>query len=203
MRAVAGETLHLPADEPFSIAAPRTSETPALGGTAKADADVTGPDSAQAAADVHDAGTALGSFQLGHALTNDTERQADYDFTVRFRYSFEDSATPPSGYPDAAVGVNLYARDGHNRLLREETVLTHTTEKGAGAGSSDVSRQFTLTLGPGQTVSVFVAGQVKVEIRAGRSARGALKIAEMRMDVVTRPAPEVPTSAPTTRGGGS
>jgi hypothetical protein len=189
-----GKAMCLPDSGPFSIALPKVTHEAGLEGTADSGASAEGSGTAMATATVTQAGTAVGSFQLGHAFENDTDQQNDVDFTVRFHYAFDAAATPESGHPDADVGLKLYARDERGRLLRDQTLLTHSTESGPAAGESDQSRQFTLTLGPGESVSVFVAGQVKIEIREGRSAHGSLKLTNLQMEVTRRPAPAVGSS---------
>lgn len=82
-------------------------------------------------------------------------------------------------------------RGGRGRLLRDLTLLMHSTESGGASRESDETLRFTLTLGPGESASVFLAGQVQIEIRAGRSARGSLKLTDLRMEVTSRPAPAV------------
>ena len=191
---VEGDTLRLPEQEAFSIALPQTSEKAGLDGTAEADADATQAGTAAAAAAVTNSGTVLGSFQLGHAFKNDVERQTDFDFDLRFHYEFEIAATPETSYPDAQVGLKLYARGSRGRLLRDLTLFEHSTENGSTVRKSDETLHFTVTLGPGEAVNVFLAGQVRIEIREGRSARGSLKLSDLRMDVTTRPAPAVKSS---------
>lgn len=187
--AAAGTTLRLPQDKAFSIALPSANREPGLGGTAEADADATGAGTAEASAAIADSGTAAGLFQLGHSFENDTSRQADFKFTVRYHYAFEAAATPESGYPDAVVGLKLYARGQRGRLLQDLSLIQHSTDSGSLERAGEEALHFTLTLGPDEVVTVFLAGQVKVEIREGRSAHGALKLRDVQMEVVTKPAP--------------
>ena len=186
-----GDSLRLPRDASFSIVLPQASKKPGLDGTAEADAEATGAGDAMATVAVTHSGEALGLFQLGHAFKNDTDRQVDLEVAVQLNYSFEATADPESGYPDATVGLRLYARDVHGRMLRDLEFVEHSTENGPAASKGDEQARFTLTLGPGQAVDVFVAGQAKAEIRAGRSATGSLKLSDLQMEVTTRPAPPV------------
>jgi len=189
-----GSAVRLPEGKPFAIAVPQASKKPGLEGTAEADARASGSGTADASATISFSGTAEGSFQLGDAFENDTPRQTDFDFTVRFHYAFEAEAHPASAYPDATVGLNLYARDGRGRLLRELKLIDYSTEHGPARGESHEDRQFTLTLGPGESVNVFLAGRVRVDIREGRSAHGSLRLTGLQMEVATRPAPDVAPS---------
>lgn len=182
-------TLHLPADAAFNIALPSSTRRPGLGGTASADAEAHADGRAAASAAVSESGQAQGLFQLGHALANDGERQMDCDLEVRFRYRFEVGQEPALNLPDAEVGLRLYARDSRGRLLRDLVLVEHTTEHGAALREADEHSRFTLTLSPGQTVNVFLAGQVRVEIEHGRSASGSLDVSGLTIDVTTRPAP--------------
>jgi hypothetical protein len=194
VRATEGTTLSLPQDKPLAIALAPTQETPGLDGTADADAHATKDGNADARAAVKNAGTATGGFQLGHALKNETERQVDFDFHVRFRYEYEAKAEPASGLPDATVALTLYGRTGRGRRLTELDLLQHSTGDGAVQRAADEDLHFTLTLGPGETVNVYLGGEVKVEVADGHSASGSLKVSALKMDIVTRPAPPVATT---------
>ncbi len=191
LRQAGPAVLRVPADQPFSIAVPQHTEKPGLDGTADADAQVTSAGTGTARAAVKESGLAEGLVQLGHSFQNSTELQSDFTFTVRFRGNLELHATPDSGFPDGTVGLKLYARDSHGRLLRDLTIVQQTTEGGATQRELNDNVQFTLTLAPAEAVSVFLAGQARAEIRAGRSAEAALSLQEVQIDVATRPAPPV------------
>jgi hypothetical protein len=193
---IEGAALHLPQDQPYNITLPKVTKEPRLEGTADADALAKPTGDGSASATVTNGGKAEGIFQIGHALTNATDRQADFEFRVRYNYEFEARATTELALPDASVGLRLYARSERGRLLRDLVLVQHTTENGAAQRSAGDSLTFTLTLAPGETVDVFVAGQAKIEVPDGRSASCALKITGLQMDVTTRPAPAVPASAP-------
>ncbi|MFH1747942.1 MAG: hypothetical protein ABIG44_12980 [Planctomycetota bacterium] len=191
---VEGTSFNLPELKPFSIALPSANKKAGLEGQVDADAVAAGNGTAEASASVTHGGTATGTFQLGHGFKNDTDRLTDFNFTIRFHYAFELSASPASGYPDAQVGLNLYARGPHGLLLREMTLVQHSTDLGAADREADETLHFTLALGPGDTAEVFLAGRVHSEIREGRSAEGMLKLSDVRMEVVTKPAPAVRTA---------
>lgn len=191
IRATTSTKIHLPREESFSITLPQASKQPGLDGQAEADADATGEGTAEATASVTNSGNALGLFQLGHAFENSTNRQIDFDFNVTFHYSFEANTSTESGFPDATVGLKLYARGQRGRLLRDMTIVEYSTENGPARRQAEERINFTLTLAPGETVSVFLAGQVRVEIRAGRSASGSLKLSDLQMEVSLQPVPAV------------
>ncbi len=193
---VGGTTLHLPQDQPFNITLPRVTKEPRLEATADADATAKPTGDGSASATVTNGGKAEGLFQIGHALTNATDRQTDFDFRVRCQYEFEARSTTELALPDASVGLRLYARSERGRLLRDLVLVQHTTENGAAQRTVGDSLTFTLTLAPGETIDVFVAGQAKVEVPDGRSASCSIKMTGLQMDVTTRPAPAVPASAP-------
>ncbi len=184
-------TLSLPQDKPFAIALAPTEELPGLGGTADADAHATKEGNADARAEVKNGGKATAGFQLGHALKNDSERQVDCDFKVRCRYEYQSQATPPSGVPDATVRLMLYARTARNLRLTELKLLEHSTDNGAVSEAATKELSFTLTLGPGETVNVYLGGEVKVDVADDHSAAGTLKVGDLTMDVVTHAAPPV------------
>jgi hypothetical protein len=184
-------TLRLPQDEPFSITLAPTRESPGLGGTAEADAHVSRDGNADAVARVDEGGSALARFQLGHAVKNESDRQMDLLVRLRCEYETEAEATPPGPLPDATVGLKLYARDGHNRLLRNIGMVDHSTEEGAASSKDRKDVEFTLTLGPRETLSVFLAGSVEIETRVGHSARGSIKLSGLEMQIETALAPPV------------
>lgn len=185
-------TLRFPQDRPFSIALPSASKQAGPDGTAQADASARADGTAQALAAVGNSGTAEGLFQLGQAFANDKEQQLDLDFSVRFHYEFAAEAKPALDLPDAVVGLKLYARDSRGRLVRDMLLVQHSTENGATEQQGDKTASFTLTLGPSESVNVFLAGQAKVDIREGRSASCSLKLSDLVIEVVTRLAPAVP-----------
>jgi hypothetical protein len=185
------KTLHIPQDEPFSIALPRASREPGLDGTAESDATAKPSGEAAVSAAVTKIGKAEGMFQLGHAFANDTDRQLDLEFSVVVHCEFEAREEPDEGLPDATVGLRLYARDQRGRLLRDLGLVDHTTEHGSTRQQADRTLGFKITLSPGGSVNVFLAGQTKVEIPAERSASAMLKVSGLRFDVAVKPAPAV------------
>jgi hypothetical protein len=187
----AGKTIRLPQDKPFSLIVNDSQQKAALDGSAEADAEAQRDGQAQASASVSDGGQARATFQLGHAFKNDTERQTDLHVTVRCDYEYE--AGPASRWGDATVGLKLYARDGRNRLLTSFSLVQHSTEDGAATSKDSKVMDFTLTLGPGESVNVFLGGQVEIDIDAGRSAHGSLKLSGLEMEVEPRPAAAVRT----------
>jgi hypothetical protein len=187
--------LVLPRDEKFSIALAPAEHRNGLDGVAQSDAKAARDGTAEAAADVTGSGTASAGFQLGHSFRNDTDRQTDFEFDVRLRYAYDASSDPPGGAPHATISLALYARDGRNRLLREQTLTSATTESGPVRRSTSDEVRFSVTLGPGESVSVYVAGRAAVAVSDGHSARGSLKIDGIEMEVSTRPAPAIRTAA--------
>jgi hypothetical protein len=190
-----GQVLRLPHDEPFSITLAPTQETPGLGGTAEADTQVSKKGNADAVARVENGGSALAQFQLGHALKNDSDRQMDLHVHLACDCQTEAEATPPGPLPDAKISLTLFARDNHNRLLRSINLAQHSTEEGAAASKDHAQRSFTLTLGPGESVNVFVAGSARVDTQDGHSARGSIKLSGLEMEIKTELAPPVQQAA--------
>lgn len=192
---VEGGAIRLPQDKPFSIALAPTQETPGLGGTAEADAHASKDGNADATARVENGGSALAGFQLGHAFENDSDRQMHLHVRVRCEYQTQAGALPSSALPDAQVTLKLYARDGRNRLLRELSLVAHSTDEGAASSTSRKNIEFDLTLGPRQSVSIFLAGSVEIETPDGRSAHGSIGLSGLEMDVRTEMAPPVRKAA--------
>lgn len=195
LRGEEGRTIRLPADEKFSIYRAPSQQDPGLGGSASADGHATPDGAADCRAQVDGGGEATATFQLGHAFANETDRQMDLDVALRFAYDYAVDASPPDAPVDARVGLKLYARDNRNRLLRNNELLAHAAERGAAERAGREDYRFSLTIGPGASVSVYIAGQSTVKADFGRSGRVALKVAGLEMDVTSRLAPPVQTAA--------
>lgn len=187
-------TISLPSPRAFSIVTRDASHHADLGGTAEADAHAVKDGSADATARVSRGGQATASFQLGDSFRNDTQRQMDLQVSVQLKYEFTTEAPPRTAPVEGTVGLKLYASDKAGRLTRNETLISHAVEDGATTRSGDSVLGFTLTLGPGDTANIFLAGQADVQADYGRSAACSLKISDVRMEVTTRPAPAVRTT---------
>ncbi len=186
-----------PGDEPFGIFHAESSRSAGLGSDAQSDAHASPEGTADASASIDNGGEASGTFQIGHALTNDGGRQIDLDVTVRFHYEYEAKASQTPARVDGGVGLKLYARDQRNRLLRNDDLVAYTLEQGDSAGSAEKEIRFSVPLGPSGTVSVFLAGQSRVSAEFGRSAACSLKVSGLKMSVTAHPAP--PASAAPSR----
>jgi len=191
LRATEGAHLCLPQDRAFSIAVPQVTRKAGFDGQADADATCSGQGSARATAEVIGSGEATALFQLGHAFANELERQVDLEIAVRYRCVFEASSSPESGAGGAQIGLRLYARESRGPLLRELVLVQYGSEAGPAQRQAADEVRFTLTLAPGAAVDVFLAGQVRIEIREGRSARGSLELSQVELEATTRPAPAV------------
>lgn len=190
-------SLSLPADEMFSIALAPTSQAPGLDGTAEGHASADKKGAATANAKVGKVGTASGTFQLGHAFRNDSGGQLDLDFRIAAAYEYHVSSEPPKA--GASVGLNLFARDGRGRLLRTFPLVSLTSNDGAAGSRDQRDVQFTVTLGPGDELSVFAAGNASAECRPSQNAEASLSLSSFKMDVAGKVAPAVrsaPASAP-------
>ena len=191
IRELESTTLRFPQSAPFAIALPRASKEAGLDGKADSDASAQPNGEAEVNASVTSSGKAEGLFQLGHAFANDTDRQMDLNVTVRFQCEFEAREEPDARLPDASVGLRLYARDERGRILRDIPLVDQSTENGTTQRQDNEDLHFTVTLGPGQSVDVFLAGQAKADIPSGRSASAKLKLRGLQFEVVTQPAPPV------------
>lgn len=186
------QLIQLPGDRKFSIHLAPSSQQAGLEGQAEANASADRAGDAQANASVQQGGTASAAFQLGHAFKNTSGRQIDLHFELNFSYSFDASATPDQGVPDATVGLKLYARDQHNRLLTSLPVVLHSTEDGdATSGADRQTIKFSVTLGPGSSANVFLAGYARIDSPEGRSAQGSVELRGLTMRVQSKTAPAV------------
>ncbi len=186
-----GATLRLPQDEPFSITLAPKQAAPGLGGTAEAVSHVSNDGHADADARVDNGGSATASFQLGHALKNDSDRLVSLRVCLRCEYETEAEATPARPLPDAKIGLNLYVRDGRNRLVRSLTLAQHSTDEGAASSKNHKDIEFTLSLGARQSVNIFLAGGVEIETTEGHAAHGSIKLSKLEMEIRTEAAPPV------------
>jgi hypothetical protein len=187
----AGSVLHLPADRQYSIALAPTQESPELDGTAEADAQASKDGSASAVAQVVNAGKATAGFQLGYSVKNESDRQTALKIRVRCEHEISVRSDPPSATPDAKTSLTLYARDQYNRLLRTIELARDDSNDGAATSGGRTDAEFELLLGPGDTVSIFLAGSVQIDTRRGRTARGEVKMTGLEMDIETIAAPPV------------
>jgi hypothetical protein len=184
-------TLCLPQDEPFSIALAPKQAAPGLSGSADAVSNVSKQGHADATARVENGGSATASFQLGHALKNDSDGLVSLRLRVQCEYDISAEATPPSPSADAKVELNLYARDGRNRLVRSLNLAQHTTAEGAASSRDRKDIEFTLPLGARESLNIFLAGGVEIETPEGRAARGTIKLDKLEMEIATEAAPPV------------
>lgn len=192
-----GKTLRLPADVRFSIALAPAQKAPGINGKADASASAERTGSGDAAARVENGGAASATFQIGHAFKNDSDAQLDLLVRTRLNFDYAASAKPKGETQDATLSLNLYARDGKSRLLKTLALLSHTTAEGDVKGSDRKEAEFTLTLGPGDSVSVFAGGTVMINTKEGRSADGSIKLNGLEMEIESKAAPAVaPASAP-------
>lgn len=188
-------TVRLPEEQPFNIHLYQITRQPLLDGQAAADADARADGTATATANVTNGGTAEAVFQVGHAIQNTSDRQTDLDLRFQFDYELRAEASTTEKLPDATVGLRLYARQVRGPLVRDIPLVTYTTENGRAKRRASQQMETTVTLGPGDTVEVFLAGQARVEVPDGRSATSELKLAKLRCEVVSRPAPAVRTTS--------
>lgn len=195
LKSADGERLSLPADEGFTIRLPKSSKEAALGGTASADASAERSGSASATAEVTNGGSASGTFQLGHAVKNSTNRQVELEVAVSLAFEFETKADPPSALPDASVSLKIFALDQRSRVLRDLDVASHSSDRGVTKAKSTRELSFSVTLGPGDSLNLYAAGQAAVSVKEGHSAASTLKLSGLKMDLVTKPAPPVRTAA--------
>jgi hypothetical protein len=193
--AAEGTTVRFPADGALNITLLSASKEPGLSGAAETDTDIDAQGSAAASASVTNGGQASAQFQLGQSLQNDTTRQTDFDLTVRFSYEFDAAAEPASRLPAGTVSLRLFARRPVGRPLRELTFVEHATELGNIERAATEEARCTVTLGPGETLHVFLAGVVSIDVPDGRSAAGRVSVKDVTIEAETSPAPAVKAAA--------
>lgn len=188
-------TTQLPQDYEFSIHRTTFTNDSGLGGTAEPAASAAADGSAAVSVKVAEGGEASAVFQLGHAFENKSAHQVDLDVLVRFHFEYTAESSSADQPVDGSVGLKLYARDDRNRLVRNDELIAHPLDKGPTQGSGDRDHRFTLTLGPGRSVSVFLAGQTQAKALPGRAGNCSLKISGLGMEVTTRSAPAPRTAS--------
>ena len=188
-------TTRLPQDYQFSIHRTTSTDDSGLGGTAEPTASAAADGSADVSVEVAEGGEASAVFQLGHAFENKSTQQVDLDVLVRFHFEYNAESTSADRPVDGSVGLKLYARDDRNRLVRNDELIAHALDKGPTQGSGDRDHRFTVTLGPGRSVSVFLAGQTQAKALPGRAGNCALRISGLSMEVTTRAAPAPRTAS--------
>ena len=188
-------TTKLPQDHKFSIHRTTSTNDSGLGGTAEPTASAAADGSANVSVKVAEGGQASAVFQLGHAFENKSAQQVDLDVLVRFHFEYAAESSSADQPVDGSVGLKLYARDDRNRLVRNDELIAHPLDKGPTQGSGDREHRFTLTLGPGRSVSVFLAGQTQAKALPGRAGNCSLKISGLGMEITTRSAPAPRTAS--------
>lgn len=182
----AGSVIRLPDESPFSITLPESREQPLLNGKAHATcaADKSGPGSASA--EVQTGGVAEALFRVGHSIQNGTSHGADLTCKVDVAYEFDVGASAATAASDAVVGLRLYVRDAQGRLLRSVPLIDYTSADGAVRRTGRDEVMIELALSPGQAVNIFVAGQARVDVPEERSARAAIVLRELKMEIARK-----------------
>lgn len=194
-RRVAERVIRIPDDVPFALRAAPASQAPAPDGEARAEADARPDGTARAVVEVRNGGQAQAEFQLGHAVRNDTDVQTDVEVTlrVRFGYELDRSGGPPR--PDSELGLRLYAQDERSRMLRSFVLLSHSGEAGPVASTDERTLRFRVTLGPRQTLTVYLAGLAQAEMEPGQQVRAAVEVQRAALELRLVPAPGLEGSA--------
>lgn len=189
-----GKVVRIPSDEKLSITASPAQKAPGLAGSAAANAAARPEGSAEAAANVDGGGTASAAFQLGHAFSNDSDRQLDLRIALKFACEHSADSGPDDLSPNAAVSLKLLAREGRGRLRQQVVVFDHALDAGKIRSKRIEELEMDVTLGPGTSINVYLAGAVVVENREGQSAAGTLKVSGVEMTVTPTVAPAVRTA---------
>lgn len=200
MSKLASSVIHLPKDQKFSIALAPAQKSPGLGGSADATAQAASDGNASLHASVENGGTASATFQVGHAFSNDTDRQMDLRVRLRFDYEYSAAAKPVSLAADSVLGVDIFARSTRGKLLKTIPVLTFSTAEGDLSSRGVREADFSVTLSPAESAIIFVGGNVQITTKDGHSANGTINLSKLEMSVEPKPAPMVEaTSKPTTK----
>ncbi|MFN0135832.1 MAG: hypothetical protein ACKVS9_06905 [Phycisphaerae bacterium] len=187
----AGKVLRVPQDEKFALTQAPATQAPGLEGKAEGKAECESSGKGKVAAKVEKGGTASGTFQLGHSVKNDGERQIDLTVRVKMNYEYAAEAEPANARGKAAVSLNLFVRDGRNRLLQTYGLVAQSSEEGKLSSKAGKEAEFTLTLGPGDAATVYLAGVADANLRDGESGQAKLQVSDVSFEFESRAAPEV------------
>ncbi|RMF70850.1 MAG: hypothetical protein D6744_18830 [Planctomycetota bacterium] len=193
--AESAQPIRLPGETGYSITLAPAQKAPGLNGAAEvsATADKTGRASAEAR--VKNGGTASAGFQLGHSFRNASDRQIDLDVSVSADVAYAARSTPSDGVSHANIELTLFAQNQRNLTLARMPLVRHGTEDGN--AESDETRRITLTvtLSPGDTAMIYLAGQARIDTQEGQTASGSITVENLKMELTPRPAPAVRTTA--------
>lgn len=187
----ASSTIRLPKDEKYSIALAPAQKSPGLSGSADATAEAGRDGNANLIASVENGGTASATFQLGHAFTNETDRQMDLHIRLRFDYEYSAAAKPLAPSADGVLGVDVFARSTRGKLLKTIPVLNFSTAEGDVSSRGSKEAEFAVTLSPADGAIIFVGGNVQIATKDGHSANGAIKLTKLEMEIEPKAAPAV------------
>ncbi len=176
-------TLKLPQDAPFNIVLPESNEKPLLNGKSDAACKADKGGAGSAKADVQTGGVAEAIFRVGHSIENATAQPVELTCKVRVAYELSVSASTPTAANDGVVGLRLYARDKHGRLLRTVPLVDHTSADGAVRKNGRDEVSIDLELAAGATLNLFVGCQARVDVPEERSASAAISLTELQMEI--------------------
>jgi len=191
----AGKAFSLPKDEKFTITLAPASQAPGLEGKAEGKATCEAKGEGKASAKVEKGGTANGTFQLGHAVKNDSEQQVDLSVRVKFKCEYAVEANPMLARGKTAASLKIFARDGRNRLLQSFGVVQQSSDEGKVDSNATKDIGFTITLGPGESVAIYLAGVADANLRDGETGEARISASDVTMELETRAAPQVKAAA--------
>ncbi len=179
----------VPGDAPFAITQFEAQRATVAGGSASSDASATADGRADVSAAAADGGQAMATLQLGHAFTNRSEHQIAAQLSVTFDIECRTSATPPTGFPDARVTLELLARNRRTRAVRAVQSVDFTSQHGGGTKTRHESCALSLIFPPDDTYDVYLSGTANVVSKVGRSAECELALTNVEFSLKTQPAP--------------
>lgn len=189
-QALTAATVSVPRDGRLSIALSSFSKRAGLSGQVTGDATAAAEGRGELTLNITGGGSADGALQLGHAFSNDSDRQVELDLAIRFSMELSTTVETAAIEGDATLRARLYVRDGANRLLRAIDVTGFAATHGSLKRTTRESQQLTLTLGPGQSAQVFLGIDAAADtLRSERSASLTVRITDFVVDASTRPAP--------------
>lgn len=152
----AGERVHFPNDEPFSVAnAQRHSQ-----GSGRADSQASPDGKARCSAAIAGMGEATGEFQLGHIIFNAQDQPLPVTVAFDCAYHYQSSRSATGKVPES-IGLKFYVKDSNRHVLRRDVLVAPDGVLGATEHSSRQAASFDLTLQPGLAYQLILAGIVR------------------------------------------
>lgn len=179
-------TIRIPADMPFNVAFPNSTQSG--GGRAEASAKPDG--TARCTVECSGEGAASSGFQLGHKFTVSDDPGAECIVTLSI--DGKCSINSADAAADSAISTDawVFVKDSNGAVLHKETLLTDTG--GAMSRALAVRTSFTVKFSPNNDYYLLLAGRVQATTREQKSLRASLDIDKTSFELSPKTSPGHP-----------